>query len=555
MWFKIYYVDATNKPLSLSKVAYVEILDGENTSLLQTKVSIDQDGTGSGSLFIPASFQSDNYVLRAYTSWMKNYLPDFYYHQSLIIVNPFARLTLPDFNEVQKFDIQFFPEGGDLINGLLSKVAFKATDQTGRGVELDGIVINEQQDTVAKMNSSKFGIGSFQLRPGSNHSYKAMVWIGNKQQTFDIPKAQNEGYVMRIAEPNSQNIKIEVAGSNNNRNADGINQIYLIVHAGQKIVKLMKASMNNSNETVFSVDRNDIVDGVSRFTIFDHEANPVSERSYFKWPEKFSATRLAADRSEYSSRSKISIEGTTEKFASSASLSLSVHKVDSLGFASANLYDYLWFTSELKGRVENPQYYFEGGRTAEKLSLIDDLMLVHGWSRFKWDSITREPMQPKFFPEIGGPIIRGQLTYSDSGLPAKHKTVWVSSPSKAARPSETQSDSLGRFKLEMGTATGNRTYVSKVDRMRDSVRHKEQMGVLFENKDIQGIKKYLEKIDESNASKPTSISLFSSFSDDYSDFKAERFDLNEKIAETIQQRSLHMQVGNIFQKENRSTTT
>src|SRR6218665_1704505 len=87
MWFKIYAVDGVvHKPLDLSAVAYLEVMDNSNTPILQTKIQL-KDGKGNGSLLLPPFINTGNYVVRAYTNWMKNFSPEFYYQQSITILN------------------------------------------------------------------------------------------------------------------------------------------------------------------------------------------------------------------------------------------------------------------------------------------------------------------------------------------------------------------------------------------------------------------------------------------------------------------------------------
>ena len=79
LWFKAYVENAeNNEPLSLSKVAYVEVLNNLHQPVLQAKISLE-DGAGSGSFALPLSLQSGNYELRAYTNWMKNDAADHYF--------------------------------------------------------------------------------------------------------------------------------------------------------------------------------------------------------------------------------------------------------------------------------------------------------------------------------------------------------------------------------------------------------------------------------------------------------------------------------------------
>src|ERR1700744_5612025 len=177
MWFKLYVVDGTyNKPLNLSKVAYVEVLDENNTPAIQAKVEL-HNGHGSGSLYIPVSINNGNYKFRAYTNWMKNFSPDFYFEKQITLINPLKTTEVMASLPAPSYDMQFFPEGGNLVAGLKSKVGFKAVGQDGKVVEVSGVVVGQHNDTVARFRSAKFGMGSFSFTPEAGNAYKATVKI------------------------------------------------------------------------------------------------------------------------------------------------------------------------------------------------------------------------------------------------------------------------------------------------------------------------------------------------------------------------------------------
>src|SRR5580698_9148582 len=120
IWFKLYDIDArTNRPLTFSSIAYIEVLDNDDHPVLQTKVEL-KDGKGDGAFSIPLSIPSGQFLFRAYTSWMRNFPPDFYYMQSLTILNT-LRDTVSETrpaSDTPSAGIRLFPEGGNLVNGL-----------------------------------------------------------------------------------------------------------------------------------------------------------------------------------------------------------------------------------------------------------------------------------------------------------------------------------------------------------------------------------------------------------------------------------------------------
>jgi len=143
MWLKIFCVDGNDhKPLNMSKVVYVEILDNNQSPIAQAKIAM-KNGIGDGSLYIPVTVNNGNYKFRAYTNWMKNFSPDYYFEKTITLINP---LKSPE-NTIAKESvaansIQFFPEGGNLVSGMASKVAFKALDKNGKGTIVKGAIVD-----------------------------------------------------------------------------------------------------------------------------------------------------------------------------------------------------------------------------------------------------------------------------------------------------------------------------------------------------------------------------------------------------------------------------
>ena len=186
VWFKAYITDAaSNKFSPLSKICYVEILNADNKPVLQAKIDVDS-GRGNGSFLLPASIRTGNYVMRAYTNWMKNFDQQFYFQENITIINPNKK---PGFTQgpSPKAFIQFFPEGGNLVYGLKSTVAFKATDTNGSGINATGFILSAGKDTITSFKTGKFGMGTFSFTPAAGDSYKALVHLNDTTLTQPLP--------------------------------------------------------------------------------------------------------------------------------------------------------------------------------------------------------------------------------------------------------------------------------------------------------------------------------------------------------------------------------
>ena len=462
LWFKTYYVDgAFHQPLDLSKVAYLELIDREQKSVLQTKVALTPNG-GSGSLFLPASLNSGNYILRAYTNWMKNFSADFFYEKTLTIVNPFKPLGLPASSPAADYDIQFFPEGGNLVQELPGKVAFKAADASGRGVAVRGWLLNSRNDTLSRFASQKFGIGTFLMTPSGSDTYR-VIFADEKEHrsTRALPAIQAQGYTMQVEETTANQLKVSV-----NTNVGGPSSVYLFVHTRNDIKVAEQRSIER--ETTFLIDKNVLGEGISHLTVFNANRKPVCERLYFKRPTEQLSIALKSNQYEYASRTTVGLDALVQAptaNANQAALSVSVYRVDSLAtVGSANILSYLWMTSDLRGVIESPDYYLQP-ETDEIRQVTDNLMLTHGWRRFRWNEVLTPSGQPttatsrRFLPEHNGLLVQGTVTDPISGAPVPNIMTFLSPPGKPVRLYTSRSDSAGQIRFEMPDFYGSRSLI------------------------------------------------------------------------------------------------
>ena len=211
VWFKIYYVDgATHHSLNLSKVAYVEILDRSRKPVLQAKVSLTEKG-GSGSFYLPLTLNSDNYTIRAYTSWMRNSGATSFFRKIISVVNtikPAEEKLQPDSIRVAA---NFFPEGGNMVQGIETKVAFHIAGQNGKGMDARGIITDDNGDTVQHFSPLKFGIGNFMFKPLAGRTYKATILLPEGRSfTSSLPAVYDHGYVMNVTDNKDGRLKVRI---------------------------------------------------------------------------------------------------------------------------------------------------------------------------------------------------------------------------------------------------------------------------------------------------------------------------------------------------------
>src|ERR1700722_17175802 len=415
IWFKIYNVDgASYQLLDVSKVAYIEIIGKDQKPVLQAKISL-KGGLGDGSFYLPFSINSGNYILRAYTNWMKNFSPDYFFEKNITIINTTKKLGLRPKTDSVNYDVQFFPEGGNLINDIESKVAFKTVDRSGNSVDFDGIIIDQHNDTVIKFHPLKFGIGNFSFTPAAGNQYKAIIKTADgTSTTVDMPAPLSQGYVMQLKDTADNRLAITVSGSDKFANQP----VFLFTHS-RKNLKVVQMQQVTDGKTVFIISKDSLENGISYFTVFNNNRQPVCERLFFKKPGAQLMVDVKSDQQDYSLRKKVNVDISAADISGSpviSNLSMAVYKTDSLQPVDENnIRNYLFLTSELQGNVESPEYYFQQNNS-EVAEATDNLMLTHGWRRFRWEDAmqTKNPLF-EFAPEYEGHIVTGKVIDKNKG--------------------------------------------------------------------------------------------------------------------------------------------
>lgn len=440
VWFKIYELDTAHKRSLISKVAYVEILDERNSSVVKAKIGLDEKG-GDGSIELPLTLNSGYYTFRAYTNWMKNFGPESFFEKKITIVNPLKSIGNSD-KPVMHETVELFPEGGNLVNGIRSQVAFKITGADGNGTDGRGYLLNEKNDTLLRFSPYKFGLGSFDFIPDVNHAYKAIVIFNDTRITAkSLPLIYKEGYVMH-AEEEDQKVKVTVQSNTVSDHPE----MFLIVQ-NHSVIKAAKQNVLSNGTASFLIDESELGPGISQFTIFNSERQPVCERLFFIPPPNKNILETTASKEVYSNRDKVLLNIVSPS-SSAANLSLSVYQLDSLQTEDASdITSYVWLESELAGEVENPGYYLSAPTNNVKKA-ADLLMLTQGWRRFDWEPGLSKRPDLHFLAENSDHTITCKVEDKKTGRPVNNVQVFLSIPETSYKLFSGESDDSGLVRID-----------------------------------------------------------------------------------------------------------
>lgn len=453
IWFKIYYVNGdSHEPMKMSKIAYVEILNSNNEPVLQAKISLEL-GTGKGSLYLPASFNTGYYSFRAYTNWMKNFEASYFFEKKIAVANTLKNPDHVATADSVTFSANFFPEGGNLVNDITSKVGFMVASSKGNVHDFQGYITNRNNDTIASFAPSRFGLGHFYIKPEAGNSYKAIITLPNGTViNKPLPEAYDYGYAMNVRDMSNRiTVTVKARKREGETNTE---QVTLAGHTRQVLHVAEKAFLSNRDSAVWIIDKEKIGEGVTYLTLFNGNGTPVCERLLYKKPQRGIALNVNTDRPTYAIRQKISLALDAPVQAGILDLSASVFHVDTLNTQLSTIVDYMWLVSELGTEIESPEYYVSDDVGVQEAA--ENLMLTHGWRKFKWDDILKGGNAfIKFLPEINGHIVTGKIKDTRTDKPVANADAYLSIPGRPFGFYTSRSDKDGNLFFEIKKYYGN----------------------------------------------------------------------------------------------------
>lgn len=328
-------------------------------------------------------------------------------------------------------DVQFFPEGGDLIAGLVSTVAFKALEAAGLGVAVSGYLTDNDNNWITDFKSEHQGMGLFRFRPQAGIPYKAIVTFDDgSEKRFDLPAIQPKGCVLSIDNNDPENLLVSITPT-----ASLVNEeITLIAQGNNKIHYVSKSKLTGGRLST-SIPKNRFPEGILQLTLFSAQNEPLAERLVFINHQEQLKIDVNTSAADFSKREKAEISlHVTDKDNKPVLGSFSVSVIDEtkVPFDDHNettILSNLLLTSDLKGYIQQPNYFFTDV-DENKIRQLDILMLTQGWRRFAWKNILNNTnAAPLYKPEqslfvsgkvtlSGKPVINGKVTlFYNAGKP------------------------------------------------------------------------------------------------------------------------------------------
>ena len=442
--FKAYIVDAvSHRSPTYSQYAYIELINSSDSLMQRVMVSRDSIGLFHGNIFLSEFIPEGDYTLRGYTRYMENQGDDYFFKRPVRISNLKTRSEIrqPQRQPRDNFEVSFFPEGGQMTEGAMCRIAFKVLKMNGISESVTGEIVDSDGNLFCKVNTVFAGMGSFYLTPEAGKEYYFVCKNSNGvEKRFKLPPAQNTCVISTNFWHNRHIIRII--------KSIGLKEkpLYLLVHC--RGILIYFAAWNHHSDYI-TLRTDQLPSGVIQVVLFDEWMNPVSERLIFNKNNDQATLVLNADKPSYQKREKISSEiYVTDREGNPLMGHVSVAVTDDRDVVVDTLYNInssLLLSSELRGYIESPGYYLQDHLYAEYA--LDHLMMTHGWRRYEISEAIRGNY---IFPETGFEITKelsGTVKSVLSGRPVINREV--SFISNDGNFGVTTTDSTGKFRFDL----------------------------------------------------------------------------------------------------------
>ena len=359
-----------NLPLSDYNFEYVAMLNGEK--ILTKKLVTNQIGEAYVKFDLPKELKSNDGLLNVMIA----------YEGKTESISRSIPITLGN------IDLSFFPEGGDLVEGLESNVGFKALNEFGKPADIEGVVKNKSGSIIASFNSFHNGMGAFEFEPKIGEEYQ--VFITNPkgiERAYKLPESLKRGWVLNVDNKEKEELVVTVNSTENER-MSLMCQVRGVAYFSREI-----NVTRGSNE--FDIPLEDFPIGVAQITLFDSRDIERAERLVFVNKERQLNIDIKTNKEKYLPREKVkmTLQVTDERGLSvPANLSMSVVDDKLLSFAddkTSTILTNLLLENDIKAKVDEPKFYFDP-KEEKADKALNYLLMTDGWRRFTWEEVQEE---------------------------------------------------------------------------------------------------------------------------------------------------------------------
>ena len=447
IWMKGYVESAVPVP-DTSRFLYVELMDGQKgEAKLRTKIRLGEDGF-AGHMDLPEDLPGGRYTLRAYTRWQLNWPEERMFHTSVDIYDgsdPQAAL-----HDAEDIDVSFYPEGGRYFNGTFASIGFKAMAPDGRSVDWEGALYDDTGTLICDCHTEHAGMGLLGFTPQDGRHYRLVSKDGG--QSWLLPDAASAGATLQVRRMGNHFV------------------VQVINRTGGRL--FLQMSKEGSRVVLSEIEKADqilrvpaTVPGLQKFLLVNDKGTLLAERAvYGEYTAASAQISIVCDAPAYTPKEKwnVRLHLPEEVAADVADVSVSVVRRAFRNYQQeGNLLSYMLLSSELRGHIEEPEYYFNPEiPVSTRQNHLDLLLMIQGWTYYDDTEIVSEA----FFPKETMQALRGEVRSVFKAQP-KRFTLTLMAPERG-QIQITEVDKGSQFVVDSLDFPDSTLFIVIVDKVR-----------------------------------------------------------------------------------------
>lgn len=292
--------------------------------------------------------------------------------------NASSFLTLPLLKIIKKAKVSFYPEGGNLIVGVLGKMVFTVKDEQNGLVATKAKLFKDNIE-IATIETDSYGVGQFLLSPDKNSNYTIkLAHSGFIDSIYNLPTPLQSGVGIMV---NNGAVKDTLILKLNCVNPQ---KIALRLHDFVSTSFYKEYQLTNIGETV-KIPVRGISKGLKAITVFDSIGKPLAERMVFTNYDPRRKVDITTDQKIYGQRQKVTVQ-------------LKLNHTDTIGMVSIACVQGNRISGALNNDIESYVYLKHelnelpmamNGIGYEDKNYVEDMLLTKGWRRYNWTDILK----------------------------------------------------------------------------------------------------------------------------------------------------------------------
>lgn len=468
IWYKAYAVTVDDNKFSrISKPLYVELVD-QMGNVVERQIIKLNDGQGEGQISLANTYFTGYYEIRAYTKWMLAFSDEGYFSRTI----PIYKKTIGTINTARQIaeyrmddsmkqrpkekldalNVNFYPESGTLIKGIPTVIGFETLSRDSGWVNINGVLVSCDGKPLMPVSTIHDGMGTFVYTPDDSPASVQFDFNG-KKHSFKLPKAEDNGYNIRV------NVKDDAFDVTVTRSATTpVSPLALFIFAQGTPCNYVPVDLSQVTSKRIKILTADIPNGVTRLSLVNEHGATLADRFCFVYPKDTLTMKAETNQAVYKSYSridcKLKLTDSQGNPIVGAPVSVAVRDAMESDYidGDANILTDLLLTSELKGYINRPEFYF-AQHTSARRKMLDNLLIIHGWRKYNVEeAFGVKEFKPRYMPE-SQLMLYGHVKSYFQGNADLGVTILAGNDTTHVAGS-TVTDSIGRFSVPLDDFDG-----------------------------------------------------------------------------------------------------